>query len=313
MFGSDIIDAAIGLFLIYFLFSVLCSALNEWIVGHMRGLRAKTLEAAIERLLAGADAKNDFFGLPLIKSLTNKSEAKPSYLSSATFVDALFTLVKAKAKAANQDLDSINTELESLRNLVRNNLKDVGFRPTLESLLAGAKDMDEARKKLEAWFNEGMDRATGWYKKHVQIWTAALAVGVVVFFNADTFTIAQELMRNSKLRATLVAAAQETVRQPPGTNTLEAASNNVAAIERKINELELPIGWAWHTNTANPPATTRTVLRKGEDWPRKIGGLLVTACAVSLGAPFWFDLLGKLVNLRAAGKKPEPPKEEKKK
>jgi hypothetical protein len=34
-------------------------------------------------------------------------------------------------------------------------------------------------------------------------------------------------------------------------------------------------------------------------------GWLITAFAVSLGAPFWFDLLNKFVNIRASGKAPE--------
>ena len=40
----------------------------------------------------------------------------------------------------------------------------------------------------------------------------------------------------------------------------------------------------------------------------KLRGLLVTVCAVSLGAPFWFDLLSKFVNIRRAGIKPEEKK-----
>jgi hypothetical protein len=34
-------------------------------------------------------------------------------------------------------------------------------------------------------------------------------------------------------------------------------------------------------------------------------GLLLTTFAVSLGAPFWFDLLNRFVNIRSAGKAPE--------
>ncbi|MBC7826569.1 MAG: hypothetical protein H7122_02395 [Chitinophagaceae bacterium] len=37
-------------------------------------------------------------------------------------------------------------------------------------------------------------------------------------------------------------------------------------------------------------------------------GLLVTALALSLGAPFWFDLLNKLVSIRGVGVKPEEKK-----
>jgi hypothetical protein len=39
-------------------------------------------------------------------------------------------------------------------------------------------------------------------------------------------------------------------------------------------------------------------------------GWLVTAMAASLGAPFWFDILNKLVNLRVGGKPPEQSKKQ---
>ena len=336
MFGSDIIDAAIGLFLVYFLFSVLCSTLNEWIVGHVRGLRAQMLEKAIERLLACPNSKQDFYNLPLIKCLAGSDDAKPSYISNGIFVDALLTLLRtqaavapppadyaklsgegrkqfdAEAKATNE---AAARDLSALLKLLQNRLPDLPVQPILLSLLSSAKDMEEARKKLEAWFDEGMNRATGWYKKHVQIWTACLAIGVVVFFNADTLMIVRELTNNARLRATLVASAEAAVKDSSATNSSGTASNTVAAVESKITELGLPIGWAWHTNAinsnSNPPAVERTLLRPGEDWLNKIGGLLVTVCAVSLGAPFWFDLLGKLINLRAAGKKPESGKDKK--
>jgi hypothetical protein len=69
MFGSDIIDAGIGLFLTYFLFSALCSAINEWIVGHIFRWRAKILERSLARLLGGEQTAKEFFDQPLIQSL----------------------------------------------------------------------------------------------------------------------------------------------------------------------------------------------------------------------------------------------------
>lgn len=315
MFGSDIIDAAIGLFLIYFLFSVLCSALNEWIIGHLSKLRAKTLESSIESLLACDSIKKSFYDHPLIKSLTEKAEAKPNYISSATFVDALLAVVRETATQAKVDpatVESAGRELGSLREIVLKGLGGTPLKLTLESLLSSAKDMGEARKKLEDWFNEGMDRASGWYKRKAQVCTVILALLVVSIFNVDTFTIARELMNNSKLRATLVASAEEVVKQSGGG---AGTTNTLATIEKKIVALQLPIGWKEHTNVVDtaggPTADVTSHLRIGEDWWMKIGGLLITACALSLGAPFWFDLLGKLVNLRATGKKPEAAKEKK--
>jgi hypothetical protein len=43
------------------------------------------------------------------------------------------------------------------------------------------------------------------------------------------------------------------------------------------------------------------------NWGAKIVGWLITALAVTLGAPFWFELLSKLVNVRGSGPKPSRP------
>jgi hypothetical protein len=39
----------------------------------------------------------------------------------------------------------------------------------------------------------------------------------------------------------------------------------------------------------------------------KLSGLLLTAIALSLGAPFWFDTLSRLTRVRNTGKKPDEP------
>jgi hypothetical protein len=41
---------------------------------------------------------------------------------------------------------------------------------------------------------------------------------------------------------------------------------------------------------------------------RKIAGLLLTLAALSLGGPFWFDVLTRFVNIRGTGIKPDAPK-----
>jgi hypothetical protein len=283
----------------------------------MLKLRAKTLETAIQRLLANENSATEFFDLPLIKSLTQKDEAKPAYLSSSTFVDAIVAFVKAKAAKGSPPLDEatlkqISLDPEKLRNAV-DAMKDVNLKPILQTLLSGAKDMAESRQKIESWFNEGMDRATGWYKKRTNIFMAVWALLVVVAFDVDTFTVARTLLNNSKLRTSLVAAAEQTVKEPANTGGNTNAQQTIGEIEKKINGLELPIGWPHGTNAVEHAADFCLFkfisLRQGETWAMKFGGLLVTAFALSFGAPFWFDLLNKFVNLRAAGKKPEAGQE----
>jgi hypothetical protein len=45
-----------------------------------------------------------------------------------------------------------------------------------------------------------------------------------------------------------------------------------------------------------------------QPWYLKAAGLILTWVAVSLGAPFWFDMLNKLVNLRQTGLPPDENK-----
>ena len=91
--------------------------------------------------------------------------------------------------------------------------------------------------------------------------------------------MAEELWRNDALRTQIAAQAQAAAREGD-VSTLEATT---------MKSLEsFPIGWG-----------------EGEggwlDWLKRIFGWLITTAAVSLGAPFWFDLLGKVANLRGAG------------
>ncbi|WP_419661828.1 uncharacterized protein Dvar_22610 [Desulfosarcina variabilis str. Montpellier] len=42
-----------------------------------------------------------------------------------------------------------------------------------------------------------------------------------------------------------------------------------------------------------------------EEWIAKVIGLLITILAISLGGPFWFDILSKVSKIRATGAIPE--------
>jgi len=69
--------------------------------------------------------------------------------------------------------------------------------------------------------------------------------------------------------------------------------------------LKLPIGWdrglPQHPGSDGKPAT---------DWLEVIAGLLITALATTLGAPFWFDLLNKVMVVRSTVKPHEKSPEE---
>ena len=163
-----------------------------------------------------------------------------------------------------------------------------------DALLTLYRDADGAaqrfRKASEQWFDDSMERVSGWYKRHAQrvLWITALTI--VIVLNIDTLQIAQTLWRDNAARAVLVSQAQTATQQ--GQQSVDAAKTAQA--------LPVPLGWKLFdkgTGSQQIPNTFDTILAK-------ILGLLISAAALTLGAPFWFDLLSKFVRVRGTGAPP---------
>jgi hypothetical protein len=65
-------------------------------------------------------------------------------------------------------------------------------------------------------------------------------------------------------------------------------------------------------NYTNPDGSKQRIRFFGKEIIFKVLGLICTTFAISLGAPFWTDLLNTFVNLRRGGKKPLKAEESKK-
>jgi hypothetical protein len=279
MFGSTILDVAIGMIFIYLLVSLVISAINELIAAKLKS-RATNLSHGIQALLqdssqAGWVAK--LYQHPLIQSLSPPN-SKPSYIPSRTFALALLDLVAPANTDGNRTLADLKAGMANLPEPLQK---------TLTNLLDEAQhDVERLKTQIEIWFNNGMDRASGWYKRKTQWIQFFIGLTLVILLNIDTVHIGRSLFAvNSPMRASLVESAKSFVAQPGGPN--KSMKDAVDA----ISSASLPIGWS--------------ELPKPEQWPTMVVGWLITAFAVSLGAPFWFDLLNKFVNIRASGKAPE--------
>ncbi len=164
-------------------------------------------------------------------------------------------------------------------------------------------DLKKAQGSIERWFDDGMDRVSGWYKRKTQtiIFLVGLLVGVAL--NADTFAIAENLARDKTMRDAIASRATDIVKDRSLDTRERAADTKEKSGEGKDAPLEkaktlisgnmtLPLGWS------RPGATPEG---SGRD---AACGFLMTGAAVSLGAPFWFDVLSKVSNLRSAGRPP---------
>ncbi|MBA3420309.1 MAG: hypothetical protein H0U12_00130 [Thermoleophilaceae bacterium] len=327
--GFPVLDVAIGLFFLYFLLSTISSWINE-AIANLLGWRAKTLEDAIRNLVddpkvkrglkewvggvhkkglkkgsaveskrddvtVAADLTSELFDHWRIKALVRDPESsirrrtRPSYLPPRAFSLAIAeTLAKGapKSKEGPTPWQQADEDILAGVNDVLGKLPKGQARAVLQKAAANAgSTLDGFRAQVEHAFDDAMQRASGWYKRKVQVMVLILAAAVAIGGNVDSVRIANRLWNDAPVRAAVAAKA---VDQPD--------SQEVANAVDTVDQLQLPLGWG----AANAPKGV------GEA-AQRIPGWLITIAALSLGAPFWFDLLSRLVRLRGSGV-PERPR-----
>ena len=107
------------------------------------------------------------------------------------------------------------------------------------TLWVDAKKESVFRQSVEGWFDDAMDRVSGWYRRRVQVMLWVLAVIVAVTLNADTIRIADHLWKDKTVRAAVVARTQN----PPSASSATSVTEIADSVD-KLKELQLPIGWS---------------------------------------------------------------------
>lgn len=291
MFGSQILEVVIGLVLIYLSLSIGCSGIKE-VIAAVLSLRAKTLEQGVRGMLKNGpnDYAAQILGHPLIKATAPEGE-KPAYISARMFAAALLDVV------APADANQPRT-IASLRAGV-SQIPDVKLRATLLNMIDTAGgDVNAAREKVEHWYDDTMARVSGWYKRMAQkiIFAAGLILCIAV--NGDTLMIVKELWNDQTLRSAVVAVAEKRAQAtaPADSSDPKTALQQLAGTIRETNAP--PIGWS------NEEGSVRALPGSFGAIVLKILGILLTSFAIVMGAPFWFDMLNNLINLRLSGKPP---------
>jgi hypothetical protein len=193
-------------------------------------------------------------------------------------------------------------------------------------MTAASEELDSLQTRLEGWFNEKMDRVSGWYKRKTQVFLLLIGLALALGFNADSLMVGRTLWNNANLRDSVSATAQAIVQsggslcqQASVTGATQSFDDQLSCLSSdvgQINGLGLPLGWPTPRglDIRHPTTLFRGLGGDPRTWNsshylgqvlQKVLGLLLTALAISLGAPFWFELLGRAINLRSSGQPPE--------
>ena len=329
-----VLDVAIGLVFLYMMTSLLVTIVQEGIASMMQ-LRAKNLYDAIENLLGDpALAKHpdykdlvvDLYRHPLMQSLYRqtpvakeasaanfvKVASLPSYIPSRTFAIALLDVLRGKSASEATGIDQVLAGArQAVEKLPAGNLKTTltlfvaDADPHRESVNQRAQAVSE---RVEGWFNDSMSRASGWYKRQAQRMSLGIGLAITILINANTFHVAGQLWSDNALRAQVSATAAAYYKEqtdagdraPTGGIAKEGrqAVSVAAQWNEQMKRLEassLPIGWSADFASMLPRNLT--------GWAALLFGWLVTGLAASLGAAFWFDVLGRALQIRGSGPK----------
>lgn len=378
MINSGVLDIVTGLVFIYLLYSLLATIIQEIIASNF-GFRAKMLERAIFRMLEDENKFNskfksvfylfkktgnggrkntpsgEFYNHPLIKFLGEDNSCnKPEYLNNHCFSKVMVDLLRGdEIKPGDDEKAFIQKALDSQTTNWGNARISDETLSFLRSIWADAQgDTGRFRRSLENWFDETMDRASGWYKKHTQFVLFFVGLAIAVVFNVDTLKIVDKLEKDPKLREQLVQQAEAFEKAHPNLNqdlanqkaeydefmkkytTGEIASNDSLQNKHQEESIQLNTYLALQARRDTLFKRAEKVITNdianihqtiGLEWEKydcssgffrcllkSLLGWVITALAISLGAPFWFDLLNKLMKLRGAVATPTSDDKEKK-
>ncbi len=295
------LEVIIGMIFTFMLLSLLGTTLNE-LVSAWRGWRGFYLEEALKRLLEYDDKpevfdkfmKNPLFGQMMQHKVVLRKSQAPAYLSAANFTSILTNILKKKNQAITKVEDIINGVPE-----------DSKLRAVLEQFKEEGHTTVEAFKaRMQTWFDDVMAQSSGWYKRHLQYVTFFVGLGIAIVLNADSFQIYSHLTNNAANRQKLATLAKSfanendtlpsLTQQQPGQLTggeiKQGVKEFVSTPEFRTASNILGLGWDRSDLFIRPAI-----------WFQRILGWFITALAISLGAPFWFDVLKKIITIQSTG------------
>jgi hypothetical protein len=331
MLNSEWLDIAASVLLVWFVFALAISAINEGIAG-LLAVRSKQLWRALSQLIDGTETPTGLLqgvtGLPgwngrpadphpgggapitdklyatdAIQGLENRAatyqKTRIHNIPASVFSHSVLEL--AMAAPGNSPLDQVQNYIGALPN--------IPFKSQLTALLATAQnDVDQFRAGVERWFDGQMSRLSNLYRAQVRVVLVFLGIALAVIgfgfgLRSDSLRLVSDLQHDQNLRALVVGAATETAKTDLATagGCDRTTAVNPAACQLKgvasLKSVDLAV------RGSQVPGKAGFWQRAGFLMPWRnwlpFLGVLITGVAISFGSSFWFSLLKRVVGLHS--------------
>lgn len=394
---NNILLILISLVFIYAVLSILVSILTEWWNAYFKE-RGIFLKDSIYKLLKDPINKDYgylFYNHVTIAGLKSAPDRDPHYISGTMFAEALIDIISQQVinnqkvkvvinadgtREYQMENNTVPSDIVERFQLGVSGMNTSPFSDLMQSFIDKSAHTEnkyaELKVHIERWYNDYMDRVSGWYKTKQRKKFIIAGFAVAIILNVDSLHLLKMLSLDPDLKNRMVESAEQTaanirkdstfrtdissmtkvvsipqnemqrarsfqidtVRAMEILNKLNAwdstrkiadstAKNDLKQLNDALNlvtELNVPIGWSetsapvsWfqskkenvlpdsknpglvrYLNERNNNPDTGTVLKY-------LIGIIISGISLSFGAPFWFELLVKFVNVRRSGKIPE--------
>ncbi|QDA59908.1 hypothetical protein [Hymenobacter jejuensis] len=344
MLNYPILEIAISLIFIYLVFSQITLSINELWAGYFN-YRGNYLHSHLVQSI-GPIYTDGLYSDPTISQLMLRPKRWPPYVSQRLFAQAIINWVSEKAPAPPAGSPPLARFAAGLATAPGG--AGSRFDALLQKLLASAQGAvlpaEQLQANLEDWYKEYCLRLTGWYKRDNRIWLLITGLAVAIIGDVDTIRLTKFIARDTAVRNTLVTLGESRAAEPrpaetPGVGLPPAqagsgaqpppeftvtARQSVDTLRKELlamQKIGLPMGFGQafdrkaEAKLTNLPEDLKRRDANGDYKNTSViiwmlFGWLLTGLAMMVGAPFWFDVLNRFVNIRNLGPKPDTPNEE---
>ena len=255
----------------------------------------QTIQPSLQELIGVLDPQSPIYQelQSLIGQDDDRAKAVYTKLENQAVPASLKASLISLAEKASSSLTAKTSEtvLSTLNNLADDSVN------TLKVYLSDIEsDVKALGVEIEDWFDRGMARASGVYKRNAKAVSLLIGFAIAISLNADSLHMIDRLSRDPAVRNAINQAAEQVAATNPEETDFAQLEEQ---IDTALSELPIPLGYS--------EAVTQKQRAAQETWfipfiPRRAVGWVITGFALSMGANFWFSLLKRVINVKNTGK-----------